>query len=78
MTLDDRLRLELPKGSLVQYGFRPEENEIRNYAAPPVRLLALSRDNYWPLAVLGPYNGEPVPTSRLPYVAGKLRPSGNQ
>src|SRR5208337_1560358 len=42
---------------LYQYGHRcdPNDAECITYEAPPVRLLALGRDDYWPVAILGPY-----------------------
>jgi len=43
---------------------------LYHYAAP-VRLLALGRDDYWPIASLGPFRGEPT-SSTLPRVANQL------
>jgi hypothetical protein len=48
---------------LIQYGWVPEETSLNeckpgDYNTPPVRLLALGRDNYWPVAILGPYPNE--------------------
>lgn len=70
---DSRTVLRFKSPTLIQYGWRPEETAeatqtAAHYGAPPVRLLALGRDNYWPLAVLGPYDGED--RTRLPYVDG--------
>jgi hypothetical protein len=43
--------------TLYQYGWRQQllNREFTDYDAPPVRLLALGRDQYWPVAALGPY-----------------------
>jgi hypothetical protein len=63
--------------ALCQYGWRvgekataTERKSAADYNAPPVRLLALGRDDYWPVASLGPYPNEPP--SRLPVVAGQI------
>ena len=42
-----------------------------DYCAPPVRLLALGRDQYWPLASLGPFRGQQM-ASQLPHVSGQV------
>jgi hypothetical protein len=62
---------------LYQYGW---SYEVQNGAdktlkaeSPPVRLLALGRDDYWPIATLGPYSGEPL-SSTLPRVRDQLKP----
>jgi hypothetical protein len=47
-----------------------QKREAVEENAPPVRLLALGRDSYWPVANLGPYNGE-SPT-RLPVVGSQI------
>ncbi len=51
-------------------------NDDTVYDAPPVRLLALGRDDYWPVASFGPYRGEKLLTT-LPRVhnqmSGKLQ-----
>jgi len=58
---------------LYQYGWLREcerENCQPKYDAPPARLLALGRDDYWPIAALGPY-GKERPTT-LPRVATQI------
>ena len=58
---------------LYQYGWLHEcegENCQPKYDAPPVRLLALGRDDYWPIAALGPY-GKERPTT-LPRVGTQI------
>ncbi len=58
---------------LYQYGWRqqPEDGTLSDYDAPPVRLLALGRDQYWPVAALGPYEFEPTRTL-LPRISDQL------
>ena len=72
---------------LYQYGWRWEQfkegdensppNDDTRYDAPAVHLLALGRDDYWPVANFGPYPSEKLLTT-LPRVhnqmSGKLRP----
>ena len=70
--------------SLFQYGwfwerfgdpaFSSKPSEDTSYNAPPVRLLALGRDDYWPLANLGPYPGEEFLTM-LPRVPNQMQGS---
>jgi hypothetical protein len=58
---------------LVQYGWSSDEkapasDPMRNYEAPPVRLLALGRDDYWQLAALGPEAMPDGHRTRLPAI----------
>ncbi len=68
-----RATLTLHEGSgyprLAQYGWREQwkGGADHHYDAPPVHLLVLGRDQYWPVADLGPYPDEPH-GSRLPIV----------
>ncbi len=61
------------KLNLYQYGWRQQQQggRFKDYDAPPVRVLALGRDQYWPIAILGPYETEPNGTM-LPEVTGQL------
>ena len=52
---------------LYQYGWLRELQNPQHYDAPPVLLLALGRDDYWPIAALGPFPGEHLLTT-LPRV----------
>jgi hypothetical protein len=69
-----------PTGALklFQFGWRLEKEvpgddtaRAKEYGAPPVRLLALGRDDYWPIAALGP-DKDDKPQSRLPIVRGQV------
>jgi hypothetical protein len=63
---------------LIQYGWRERGTKGRftMYNAPPVRLSALGRDGYWPVANLGPFDFGPnqkkgtIPTLLPQIVAG--------
>ncbi len=65
---------------LYQYGaWQPSKDEHWEYAehsddycAPPVHLLALGRDDYWPVANLGPFPGEKTNTL-LPRVRDQIK-----
>ena len=62
---------------LYQYGWLRELKYPPHYDAPPVQLLALGRDDYWPIATLGPFPGEKLVTTlpRVPeQISGGLRP----
>jgi hypothetical protein len=78
------LREQLADGrhplNLYQYGWRQQPKDKHDadtdanavdYDAPAVRLLALGRDQYWPVAVLGPFAGAKQPTL-LPRAPGQL------
>ena len=58
---------------LYQYGWRQRIFSDGDFFhdAPPVRLLALGRDQYWPIAALGPYESE-ARVSLLPRAPGEL------
>ncbi len=51
---------------------RPNLNPRTIYNAPPVRLSALGRDDFWPIAALGPFPGEEETT--LPIVKDQISP----
>ena len=59
---------------LYQYGWLYEwdpNNRSTDYDSPPVHVLALGRDDYWPIANLGPYSGEELVTT-LPRVHDQM------
>jgi hypothetical protein len=58
--------------NLYQYGW-PYEYQDRsiNHDAAPVHILALGRDDFWPIASLGPYAGEET-ASTLPRVPDQM------
>ena len=62
--------------SLYQYGWLGEWDKRANehprtvYNAPPVRLSVLGRDDFWPIAALGPFQGEEQ--TMLPIVKGQI------
>jgi hypothetical protein len=62
---------------LQQYGWLYEwehYDKYTSYDAPPVKLAALGRDDFWPLASLGPFEGEKLLTT-LPRVEGQIAAS---
>jgi hypothetical protein len=84
LTLIDHLDKTQHPLDLYQYGWRqqprgdgrraandPVDPSLVGYDAPPVRLLALGRDQYWPLAALGPFVDE-KPLSLLPRASDQL------
>jgi len=73
----DQLRSS-PKAPLylVQYGWRERGlGKFSRYNAPPVHLSALGHDGYWPVANLGPFEKETIPTL-LPQVVSDPRGAG--
>ncbi len=64
---------------LYQYGWRecsllPKNSQDPKCNVPPVRLLALGHDEYWPVAHLGPLSVE-AKHSRMPAIPGQLPPT---
>lgn len=62
--------------TLYEYGQTYEDNDEytalqRTFDAPPVHVLALGRDDYWPIVSLGPYLCERI-ASTLPRVANQV------
>lgn len=71
--------------TLYQYGWPYQSTTKKNpsvadivFDAPPVNLLALGRDDYWPIASLGPFHGEKM-ASTLPRISKQYidPPSGD-
>ncbi len=57
----DRIQLDAPNLHLYQYGWPEAQRDDRSGLdpnTPPVHLLALGHDGYWPIAHLGPFGGE--------------------